>query len=372
MKCSSCSTENKDGAKFCAKCGTPLAGQAAANESTKPCPGCGHDCRADAKFCPKCGSGFGASNTVLPTAAMHVTPAAAPVSGNPCGHCGAELKPAAKFCGKCGKTLAPAAADLPAAQTPPQAAAPLSPAVAQEEKPHVAQAGTSAAPATPTADRATSTSAETKPPLQKPTAPQSPSKQSTPGTKRSVPAAAIAAVAIVLAGALGVGGYFIFKPKASEQPIASTATPAHAEPAPAPAPAASAPQADPLPATPPVADNKPVTAAPAVTAPAAAAVPAKAANEPIAAGVKETSNKSKPSTNVSRKESDGNQSAGMAAAINASLDEGAQCMSKKKYDCAIGNANTVLRLDPGNARAQDMKRKAKEAQDHALSQIDIQ
>jgi Meckel syndrome type 1 protein len=303
---------------------------------------------------------------------MHVTPAAAPVSGNPCGHCGAELKPAAKFCGKCGKTLAPAAADLPAAQTPPQAAAPLSPAVAQEEKPHVAQAGTSAAPATPTADRATSTSAETKPPLQKPTAPQSPSKQSTPGTKRSVPAAAIAAVAIVLAGALGVGGYFIFKPKASEQPIASTATPAHAEPAPAPAPAASAPQADPLPATPPVADNKPVTAAPAVTAPAAAAVPAKAANEPIAAGVKETSNKSKPSTNVSRKESDGNQSAGMAAAINASLDEGAQCMSKKKYDCAIGNANTVLRLDPGNARAQDMKRKAKEAQDHALSQIDIQ
>lgn len=62
----------------------------------------------------------------------------------------------------------------------------------------------------------------------------------------------------------------------------------------------------------------------------------------------------------------------MASAITASLDEGMQCMNQKKFDCAITNANAVLRLAPGNRQAQDMKRRAKEAQERAMSQIRIE
>lgn len=64
--------------------------------------------------------------------------------------------------------------------------------------------------------------------------------------------------------------------------------------------------------------------------------------------------------------------AAIDSAISAALDEGAQCMNQKKFDCAIANANTVLRFAPGNRSAQDMKRRAKEAQDNALSSIQIQ
>jgi hypothetical protein len=62
----------------------------------------------------------------------------------------------------------------------------------------------------------------------------------------------------------------------------------------------------------------------------------------------------------------------MDGAIAAALDDGAQCFNQKKFDCTIANANTVLRFSPGNRQAQDMKRRAKEAQDKALSSIQIQ
>jgi hypothetical protein len=66
------------------------------------------------------------------------------------------------------------------------------------------------------------------------------------------------------------------------------------------------------------------------------------------------------------------KSNGMQVAIDTTLDEGEKCMARKKYDCALSSANTVLRLDAANTRGMEMKRKAKEAQDKALSQIDIQ
>ena len=62
----------------------------------------------------------------------------------------------------------------------------------------------------------------------------------------------------------------------------------------------------------------------------------------------------------------------MDGAVAAALDDGAECFNKKKFDCAIANANTVLRFSPGNRQAQDMKRRAKDAQDKALSSIQIQ
>ena len=47
MTCSSCATENKEGAKFCVECGTALAWV---------CAGCGHPYDAGQRFCEQCGT----------------------------------------------------------------------------------------------------------------------------------------------------------------------------------------------------------------------------------------------------------------------------------------------------------------------------
>jgi len=47
MLCPTCGDDNRDGAKFCNNCGTPLPVR---------CPGCGTDNRPGAKFCNDCGT----------------------------------------------------------------------------------------------------------------------------------------------------------------------------------------------------------------------------------------------------------------------------------------------------------------------------
>ena len=59
MKCDRCQTENKEGAKFCAKCGTALSVMPAnPTPETKLCPTCGKALKPDAKFCGGCGHKF--------------------------------------------------------------------------------------------------------------------------------------------------------------------------------------------------------------------------------------------------------------------------------------------------------------------------
>jgi hypothetical protein len=60
------------------------------------------------------------------------------------------------------------------------------------------------------------------------------------------------------------------------------------------------------------------------------------------------------------------------AAIAGSLSEGSSCFSNKKFDCAISNANAVLRLDPRNVQALSLRQRAKAAQDSALNSLSIQ
>lgn len=180
---------------------------------------------------------------------------------------------------------------------------------------------------------------------------------------------AAAVAAVVLLG--GAGAYYFLSGKpaavapepvvpaladpapAAEQPLAisdpaldgaTAAEPAVAPAAPAPAPVA-APAPEPVPAPAP---------APAVEKPAPVAEkPAKPVKvTPPPAPVKQTS--------------------GLESVITDSLSEASHCMSQRKYDCAIANANAVLRMDTGNRHALDIKRKAKEAQDKALSQIQIE
>jgi class 3 adenylate cyclase/predicted ATPase len=59
--CPSCQAENKEGAKFCNECGTPLALQ---------CPRCGAGHRPDQKFCDECGLALAATAEAAPVASM--------------------------------------------------------------------------------------------------------------------------------------------------------------------------------------------------------------------------------------------------------------------------------------------------------------
>ncbi len=55
MRCAKCDTDNRDTAKFCDKCGTPLSPM---------CPSCGAENRSDARFCDSCGAALGAPAAV--------------------------------------------------------------------------------------------------------------------------------------------------------------------------------------------------------------------------------------------------------------------------------------------------------------------
>lgn len=181
---------------------------------------------------------------------------------------------------------------------------------------------------------------------------------------------AAAVAAVVLLGAAGAY-YFL-----SGKPPAAASEPAPALPALAdPAPAAEQPLAisDPalddattadFAATPAADEPAPVPAA--VPAPAPEPAPAPA---PAPAPVVEK--QAKP-VKVTPPPAPVKQTAGLESVITESLSEASHCMSQRKYDCAIANANAVLRMDKGNRYALDIKRKAKEAQDKALSQIQIE
>lgn len=57
MKCPKCQTENKEGAKFCKKCGGKLE---------LLCPTCGHTYEADSLFCGECGHQLSLSSKPIP------------------------------------------------------------------------------------------------------------------------------------------------------------------------------------------------------------------------------------------------------------------------------------------------------------------
>jgi len=65
MLCTSCGTENRDGAKFCDACGSPLP---------LACSSCGTANRSGAKFCNECGVSLTGPRSVLPPAQEVPTP----------------------------------------------------------------------------------------------------------------------------------------------------------------------------------------------------------------------------------------------------------------------------------------------------------
>jgi class 3 adenylate cyclase len=66
MRCSKCGSDNREGRKFCASCGTPLVAA---------CPKCGAAVQADEKFCGECGTALG---DAVPVAAAARTASVTP------------------------------------------------------------------------------------------------------------------------------------------------------------------------------------------------------------------------------------------------------------------------------------------------------
>ena len=69
MRCTSCGTANRDGAKFCDACGTPLP---------LSCPACGIENRPGAKFCHDCGTSLTGQRAMPPPAQDVPTPTTPP------------------------------------------------------------------------------------------------------------------------------------------------------------------------------------------------------------------------------------------------------------------------------------------------------
>lgn len=121
-------------------------------------------------------------------------------------------------------------------------------------------------------------------------------------------------------------------------------------PIPAPAPAPASPKV----ATEPIA-SPPVVAAPPKLAPVPP--PARPANTQVAKHVMPTT--PPPASNPNK------------AAIAAMLSDANGCMASKRFECAMTNAKSVLRLDPANTEAAQLEQRATAAQNQALQSISI-
>src|SRR5262245_32999209 len=61
MRCPHCQHENREGARFCAACGSPLA---------SPCSACGRQPPPGAAFCDHCGTRFAGAVPATPSASL--------------------------------------------------------------------------------------------------------------------------------------------------------------------------------------------------------------------------------------------------------------------------------------------------------------
>src|SRR5215469_15635244 len=69
MRCAECSTENREGRKFCATCGAPLI---------LACPRCGASNQPEERFCGECGAGLAGAAVAK---SVEVTPRAISSTG---------------------------------------------------------------------------------------------------------------------------------------------------------------------------------------------------------------------------------------------------------------------------------------------------
>jgi hypothetical protein len=294
---------------------------------------CHHICKPDARFCPKCGTSFAAAvPTSMPAALTEddTTIAVMPAPAPPI-------------------VIAPekqsAAVPLPVAPEPVIAAA------------------------LPTAPPAPPAPVITPPPVPPLTMP-SPATPSPPTVRSGKQIGLLVLAAVAGIAVLAGGGYFAMRTAGTSSPATPSASAVIAPGVPGPTAQPVSPAGVNIPTpvtTTPAEKLQPVAPAPVANTPEppevvtgampykpAPVVPAKAKPMPVP--------KAPPAATNS----------GLDQVINDSLAEATQCMNRKQFDCVIANTSTVLRMAPDNRRAQDMKRQAKQAQERALSQIQIQ
>jgi predicted amidophosphoribosyltransferase len=147
MRCSSCGHENSADARFCERCGSPIASQEAPAESraempgaTEVCPTCGAERRPGLRFCEQCATPFPESPPAV--AVAPAAPAKAPESavsssptppkavrpmqpapsvaqsvaggGRVCSACGYLNPVTARHCADCGEALVARKGSAPA------------------------------------------------------------------------------------------------------------------------------------------------------------------------------------------------------------------------------------------------------------------
>lgn len=108
--CPNCRRTNKDDAKFCSGCGTPLtasSGAAADPTAVATCNNCGQPLPKGSKFCPSCGDKYhpcpncGADNA---ESNWECVQCKQPLP-RPCPHCSESVMGGSKFCPHCGGAL---------------------------------------------------------------------------------------------------------------------------------------------------------------------------------------------------------------------------------------------------------------------------
>lgn len=98
IACKLCSTQNRDAALFCSRCGASL--------NLRICPGCGQANRPTARFCGGCGK---ALVVVCSHCSHHNRPQArfcqhcGRLLLRQCPHCGMALAPSVRICSRCGQ-----------------------------------------------------------------------------------------------------------------------------------------------------------------------------------------------------------------------------------------------------------------------------
>ena len=104
MRCRECQAENREGAKYCTRCGAPLVINEQSFAGSQPiepiCPNCGAQARIGQKFCIRCG-------TPLPISTRESSKADVPLSSVPieCPECRTANPEGSTFCNKCGSKL---------------------------------------------------------------------------------------------------------------------------------------------------------------------------------------------------------------------------------------------------------------------------
>lgn len=390
-KCANCGTQNNGSAKFCKSCGTALAQAIPSPEqpvASSNCPACASPVAPGARFCKKCGTGLtdrvalaaesGAraaeSASVPPACSAHDTASAGPVvPDKPVTEVALSARPGVDAVTEVPAT--PAASTVPVG-TLPVAEAPVSPRpadVAPVVTPSVDTARVDVGPVdTPSASPRPVDAAPVSTPPMSGSAPN--------GRTKGSPYLIVGIGVSVLVSLVGAGAYWWSgshkspdtAPQADasvlQTPAPTPAPPvAPAEPMSSPAPERSASSGADAPAQPaasaaatPQLDRPPATPTTEVFDALRAAKPAqskRAAPAPTPAPTPRP--EGRPALRST-------QSDGLNEKVATMLSKGDGYIANQQYDKAVATGESVLVLDPDNAAAKALIRRAKARQLDAL------